>query len=65
MALASELRQGDRIATEYGNATVEYTYPGSPTGTWGEWFVIVQPDGHAATRTIRFAIGEHAEVVEG
>lgn len=48
-----DLTPGDRIATEHGPATVQATYPGGPTGPWGEWLVIVLPDGYAATRTIR------------
>lgn len=43
---------GDRIETEYGPATVRATYPGHGSGPWGEWKIIVLPDGYAATRTI-------------
>lgn len=64
MALASQLRPGDRIATEYGPATVQLAYPDAPTGSWGRWFVIVLPDGYAATRTISLAIGEHADILD-
>lgn len=60
MALASQLRPGDRIATEYGPATVQYAYPDAPQGIWGRWFVIVLPDGYAGERTVEFLIGEHA-----
>lgn len=61
MALASQLRPGDRIATEYGPATVQHVYLDGAPGELGRWFVIVLPDGYAATRTISLAIGEHAK----
>lgn len=63
--LAANLRPGDRILTEHGNATVELVYPESLASRTSrhDMNVIVQPDGYAATRTVEFGLGGHAVLV--